>query len=915
MRPQRQRFAHAPSIVVCLIALLSSSTGWAQDFAGGTGTPADPYQIETWDHFNNIRDHLSADFVLNNALTPTTAGYTTHIKDGTTLANAGQGWAPIAGCSVPGDPQTCVDFEGSLNGNHHPIVGLEIARGSTTEVGIFSRIGTAGSVKKLNVLKLSVTGGLRTGGLAGVNLGTVIRSSFSGEITGANGATGGVVGTNTIDGSLARARFYGAVQGEDRTGGLVGQNSGDLTLSLARVAVTSTQDRVGGAVGQSTGDGIVEQVFTTGSVTGALEVGGAIGETFASVAKVYSSAAVTATGGVAGGLIGKIGSTTSTVAVDESYATGTVSGNSDSRGLVGNEARSGGSAAFNVTNSFWDVDASNVGSVGTDDVGAEGKTTSDMQTQTTFTTAGWDFTANNGVWVMVEDQTYPQFQATAYADGEGSEASPYAIADWEQLNNVRLNPDAHFKLMNNLTALTPGYVGQVKNATALANGGEGWIPIGVFDNEFVGSFDGQGYAIEGLAIDRALTRSDSAEQGLFGFVGQPSGPKQGSIKDLRLADVDIKVACDPGDPPRDSHIGALIGFKQQSIDVVGVTATGTIEVDVADCDFGGARAGGLIGFHRGSLSVARAQVDLRIINASDDFDSYLGGGLVGWNQGTVSEVASEGSVAAPSAGGIIGFNDSVLVDAYSLASVTGVVDAGGVIGRNQGSQIERVYAAGEVTLTDSGDQAALVADVIVTPSASNELSFWDETVLTPIDAALGQGLDDRQMRTQSFFTDAGWDFTANTGVWAMEAGEQASYPYLQALSYDAPGTNPTNQPLPGLATRTDLTAANIEVTALSVSASPGQLTARWGPPADLKGATVTGYRVTLNGEEVCELGANDPLVCVMTGLSSSQSYTVAVSALTLEGESPIALQQSASPLAVPAAVPGAPVIESVTAGD
>jgi hypothetical protein len=443
-----------------------------------------------------------------------------------------------------------------------------------------------------------------------------------------------------------------------------------------------------------------------------------------------------------------------------------------------------------------------------------------------------------------------------------------------------LNPDAYFKLINNLTALTPGYVGQVKNATALANGGEGWIPIGVLNNEFMGSFDGQGYAIEGLVIDRALTRSDSAEQGLFGFVGQPSGPKQGSIKDLRLADVDIKVACDPGDPPRDSHIGALIGFKQQSIDVVGVTATGTIEVDVADCDFGGARAGGLIGFHRGSLSAARAQVDLRIINASDDFDSYLGGGLVGLNQGTVSEVASEGSVAAPSAGGIIGFNDSVLVDAYSLASVTGGVDAGGVIGINE------------------GDQAALVADVIVTPSASNDLSFWDETVLTQVDAVVGQALDDRQMRTQSFFTDAGWDFTANTGVWAMEAGQQASYPYLQALSYDAPGTSPASQPLPGLITRTDLTAADIEITALSVSASPGQLTARWSPPADLKGATITGYRVTLDGEVVCELGANDPLACVMTGLSSSQNYAVAVSALTLEGESPTALQRSATPLRV-----------------
>jgi hypothetical protein len=45
-------------------------------------------------------------------------------------------------------PSSCVDFEGSLDGNHHPIVGLEISRGSATEVGIFSRIGNTALLKK-----------------------------------------------------------------------------------------------------------------------------------------------------------------------------------------------------------------------------------------------------------------------------------------------------------------------------------------------------------------------------------------------------------------------------------------------------------------------------------------------------------------------------------------------------------------------------------------------------------------------------------------------------------------------------------------------------------------------------------------------------------------------------------------------
>ena len=53
-----------------------------------------------------------------------------------------------------------------------------------------------------------------------------------------------------------------------------------------------------------------------------------------------------------------------------------------------------------VTGSFWDIETSGQS---TSD-GGEGKTTAEMQTETTFTDAGWDFVE---IWNIGERQTYP----------------------------------------------------------------------------------------------------------------------------------------------------------------------------------------------------------------------------------------------------------------------------------------------------------------------------------------------------------------------------------------------------------------------------------------------------------------------------------------------------------------------------
>jgi hypothetical protein len=53
-----------------------------------------------------------------------------------------------------------------------------------------------------------------------------------------------------------------------------------------------------------------------------------------------------------------------------------------------------------VTASFWDIDTSGQAT----SAGGTGKTTAQMQTQSTFTDYGWDFVE---IWNIGENQTYP----------------------------------------------------------------------------------------------------------------------------------------------------------------------------------------------------------------------------------------------------------------------------------------------------------------------------------------------------------------------------------------------------------------------------------------------------------------------------------------------------------------------------
>ncbi len=132
---------------------------------------------------------------------------------------------------------------------------------------------------------------------------------------------------------------------------------------------------------------------------------------------------------------------------------------------------------------------------------------------------------------------------TLFQGGFGTTLNPYTITNWTQLQNINnsniLTQNYYFNLLNNLSSSTSDYTNLASNT---ANGGLGWNPIGDNTNEFNGTFDGLGFTISNLYINRPT----QDYVGLFGYTNNAT------IKNIGLNDVDITG---------NSYVGGLVGYK------------------------------------------------------------------------------------------------------------------------------------------------------------------------------------------------------------------------------------------------------------------------------------------------------------------------------------------------------------------
>ncbi len=326
----------------------------SSEFCGGDGSTGNPYQICSWAQLNNVRNHLAAEYILNNNLSSADTGY----------SGLGNNWQPI-GTSTS-------QFTGSFNGNNKTVSNLTINLPSANYVGLFGYV--SGNISNFGLVNDNITGSSFVGGLIGwQNSGTTSNSYISGSVSGVD-EVGGLVGDmNAVvivnSYSTATVNTSG-----DYAGGLVAwQGGGTITNSHATGNVSGPGDYIGGLVGNQD-SGMILQSYATGNVAGDYNVGGLAGSVDEKIYNSYATGNVTGSHSV-GGLVGTCWHGT----ISKSYSVGAVSGSVNFGGLVGYLI--GGMEP----NSYWNTETS--GQSGS--AGGVGATTLEMQTQGTFN--GWDF--------------------------------------------------------------------------------------------------------------------------------------------------------------------------------------------------------------------------------------------------------------------------------------------------------------------------------------------------------------------------------------------------------------------------------------------------------------------------------------------------------------------------------------------
>ncbi len=313
------RLTVIPAILMGLLAITAHGAG---PFAGGTGEPNDPFQIETAQQLMAIGGDpnlLGEHFILNNDIDMDPNG-----PGGRVVIDSVIGTSIVERHDNP--------FFGEFDGNYHVIRNLTIQRGDdeccgftgylegvirnlTLENVLISKATRGGAISGLNNGAIKnchasgrVIGSEELGGLVGVNAGLVSHCTTHMEVVGESGHIGGLVGSNRQ--TIIHCASRGDISGSKDVGGLVGENGGRIIESQSDCN-TVGDESVGGLVGgiRFVG-GLILKCQTHGPVHGNTNVGGLIGRAHNSgmfsptyISKNVASSSVHADQ-VAGGFIG-----------------------------------------------------------------------------------------------------------------------------------------------------------------------------------------------------------------------------------------------------------------------------------------------------------------------------------------------------------------------------------------------------------------------------------------------------------------------------------------------------------------------------------------------------------------------------------------------------------------------------------
>ncbi len=773
----------------------------------GSGTESAPYQIETAAHLKwlaNSSSEWDKYFIQTQDIDLSVSSQWDN----------GSGWTPI------GNDTT--DFTGHYDGQTHSIDGLFVDRAVGYQ-GFFGYLNGA-NISDVLLTNIDIACAGHTGGLVGYAYDSTISGcSADGTITSLSNQLGllaGVAEASTIE----NCTTSGTIDGYDDVGGLVGYCTASSVTSCSSVIAVNANDNAGGLIGRANSSSQILESSCSGTIT-AFCAGGFIGRiASATVERCFAlmDVLVYSTGA------GFFGSSNGYLFAQNCYCRGTMTSDyASSAGFLYTVQQydelincysaytfSIMNAGFvfahaspsTIDNCIWDKDLAG----NTTNNTAIARGTAEMQSYMTYYLNGWDMmgesdNGSNDIWGINSEQNdgYPflswqGFDNTApgLPSGSGTSEDPYQISDFSHLYWMSCKSDilsSHFIQTADIDA----------SISASYNDDKGLDPIGSSAGYFMGTYDGQDYAIDGFTIDRP----NGYNQALFGYV------VYGTIRNVRLTNCSIHGNSESGGltgrneiseieecyvsgqiTGQDLYIAGIAGLSASSTitgshnaaSVVAVNYCGGIcgwsqETVITDCCNTGAiegstRTAGISGYQFiGEISNC---CNTGAITNNQDF----GGGIAAEAiSTTISSSYNSGYISGGvNIAGFVGkILDTTVEDCYSTGGVNAIGIAGGFAANaTNGSVIRRCFSTGEVNANiEMGGFISAISYSDV------ENCFYDTETSGLTTSEAGTGLPTDDMKDLDTFMTAGWDFMGETlngtdNFWKLDGVNNDGYPLL-----------------------------------------------------------------------------------------------------------------------------------------
>lgn len=670
---------------------------------GETEVPEGYVPIYTVEDLDNVRNNLSGDYILMNDIKIPGGG-----TDENNYNCINTNFTPIDG-----------NFTGTFDGNGYTLSNLFISDGALYN-GLFSEV--SGTIRNLNMYGVvSTCGDVCTGGIAGqLNYGGVIENcQFDGQViltlfedsSGTEPLTVGGIAGIVNSGRIRNCTNYGdvAISYDEYQNNpfiratYVGGIAGQWDAGLSSEAELENCANYGNIILTNNGPAVVGGVLGYGYGRYGLKINACFNAGCLYVGQTETAGGKTVTiGGVVGELSGGWYPSVITNVYNIGYWDITSPADLCLGGVVGTLTNSSLTGAYNAGTVFHNADATIGGIAGQlDDAStfeivyfpelyasarADAETVDGRYTWEELRQS-WLYDTNvfeQPTWILEEGENYPYPQLIdnpfrAFRLGTGTEADPYQVRNMQELNAVRHQLSAYFRLMQDITCTTD-HNGNNSNTNTthpvLITGYQPkWYPIGSYrDQGFEGVFDGGGHTITGIcaywgeedydydSVD--YSPSSICYMGLFGC-------NRGLIQDLIVSNsLEAEGILDEpyaGFPRYEtiSIIGGIAGFNDGVIRHCTNKQSSTNNVVI----------GGIVGENCGIIE--------QCINEAEILGAMSAGGIAAYNSQTIRECANTSYWVAKRGSWIYGINDET-----KQAS-------GGIAARNTG-RIKNCYNTAQV---------------------------------------------------------------------------------------------------------------------------------------------------------------------------------------------------------------------------